>query len=469
LISSESELKGLKVTVMGLGLHGGGLATAKFLASRGALVTVTDLRSLEVLKPSVNALRNFEIEFVLGEHRMADFSDADLVIKNPAVPPTSPFLKAAKAIETDISLFLSLNKRPVLAITGSKGKSTTSSALHHIFKSIYRDSRLGGNITVSPLTFLQDTSADKWNVGTDPVVLELSSWQLADVAGKGVLNPKISAITNILKDHQDRYGDMNAYVEDKTKIFREQLPTALTLYPQDDPWGSYFQNETPAKPFSFSATPQDCKEGAWLTEYGGGMMEQGHWLELLPEEIPLPGAHNRLNCLIAATMARLFGTPVEAIREALSTFTGIGHRMELVRTHQGIRYYNDSAATIPDAVAAALTSFQDPIFLITGGTDKDLDFGPLRSSLDVPAQTFILDGTAFKKFEFEMDAKSLPFIGPLPSLKEAFDAAVAGATKSRLAGEKPVVMLSPGCASFGMFLNEFDRGRQFIQLVKELE
>ena len=469
MISDEKALKGLGVTVMGLGLHGGGTATARFLASRGAEVRVTDLRSPEVLAPSLETLKGYALKYTLGRHEMEDFQSADLVFKNPAVPPASPYLQAAKAVETDISLFLRLNRRPLLAITGSKGKSTTASALHHILKGSFPDAKLGGNITVSPLTFLEKTSAEEWNRRNDPVVLELSSWQLADMAGKGVLRPQVSAITNILKDHQDRYDGMDAYVEDKTRIFQEQRETHFTLCPYDDPYGPEFAAATPAKPLFFSRKPLPAgMSGAWLTETGGGFSCGTQWEELFPPALSLPGAHNRLNCLIAAAAARLFGLAPETIQKALSTFTGIGHRMELVRTWRGIRFYNDSAATIPDALAAALRSFDDPIFLIAGGTDKNLDFTPLEAVLPLPAAIYLLEGTAFEKFEGELTAKNLPFNGPYGSLRKAFDTTVAQALPDVREGRSPVVLLSPGCASFGMFLNEFDRGRQFIQMVEEL-
>ncbi|HAK47501.1 MAG TPA: UDP-N-acetylmuramoyl-L-alanine--D-glutamate ligase, partial [Spirochaeta sp.] len=190
---------------MGLGLHGGGSASARFFAESGAIVTVTDLHSREVLQPSIQALSDLSIRYVLEKHEISDFENADIIIKNPAVKPDSPYLKAASdagaEIETDISTFLRMNRRPVIAVTGSKGKSTTVSALYHVLKKINPDSDLGGNITVSPLTFFSDEK----NGSGAPVILELSSWQLADIAGRNLLNPAAAAITNIMHDHQDRY------------------------------------------------------------------------------------------------------------------------------------------------------------------------------------------------------------------------------------------------------------------------
>jgi len=469
LISSEADIRGLNITVMGLGLHGGGAASARFFASRGARVTVTDLRSPEILAGSVESLGDLPLRFVLGEHRDEDFSGADLVIKNPAVPPSSPFLKLARAVESDISVFLRLNRRPVLAVTGSKGKSTVTSAMHHALKELYADPRLGGNITISPLSFWEGVSVEDWNRSEDPVVLELSSWQLADLAGKGILHPRVSVITNILKDHQDKYGGMEGYVRDKSAIYREQYPDQYTLCNHNDPYGPVFYNETPARPFWFSAYPLPaCREGAFLENRRGWLRRNETAVEILPETLELPGAHNRLNLLIAAAALCLAGEPAEKVGPALAKFAGIGHRLEKVREWEGIRFYNDSAATIPDAVAAALESFDDPVFLITGGTDKNLDFSPLEGAASRPAEIFLLAGTAEEKYRALLKKAGRDPGPALDSLAKAFGEAVRAARLSAGKGEKPVVLLSPGCASFGMFLNEFDRGRQFRDLVKEL-
>ncbi|MBI9101370.1 MAG: UDP-N-acetylmuramoyl-L-alanine--D-glutamate ligase [Spirochaetales bacterium] len=460
---------------MGLGLHGGGAATARFFASRGAKVVVTDLRNRDVLENSLTSLLDFNIEYILGEHRDEDFINADMVLKNPAVPPTSKYLKLCRNIETDISVFLRLNKRPILAVTGSKGKSTTTSAVFHALQSVYRDPRLGGNITISPLSFFEKKSVKEWNASNDPVVLELSSWQLADLAelkdpdGRSILRPEISVITNILKDHQDRYGGMESYILDKTNIYKNQSKEQYTICNFDQETGRRFARETAGKVLFFSASPlPEGVEGAWLKEKTGFLRFNGKNLKILPETLSLPGPHNRMNLLVAAAMLSIFGEDENQTAKALSGFTGIAHRLELVREKDGIRYFNDSAATIPDAVEAALASFTAPIFLITGGTDKDLDFTPLKGSFDKTAGVFLLDGTAREKFEKTMALEGMNPRGVYGSLKEAFDDAVKSALDEARKGKSPVVLLSPGCASFGMFLNEFDRGNQFRELVKAL-
>ena len=202
--STLADIAGLRVTVMGLGLNGGGLASARFFARHGAEVTVTDMKSAAELAPSIEALAEFTaIRFVLGTHELDDFSNADMVLKNPGVKLAgNRYLESAKSIESDVSVFLRLSQAPVLAVTGSKGKSSTVSALHYGMKQLGYPVFLGGNITVSPLSFLEETGPDT------PVVLELSSWQLADLRGRGLLKPRVALITPIMSDHQNWYGSM---------------------------------------------------------------------------------------------------------------------------------------------------------------------------------------------------------------------------------------------------------------------
>jgi len=251
----NKEIRELKVTVMGLGLNGGGFASAEFFASRGADVTVTDLRNREILKATIDKLSGYNIRYVLEKHVREDFTGADIVIKNPAVPADSPWLSDAKRIETDISIFLTLSSNPVIAVTGSKGKSTTVSALYHVIKEIHPGAKLGGNITTSPLSFIDSLEADK----RSPVVLELSSWQLADLAGKNVLKPAVSVITNILPDHLNRYRGMEEYAADKKLIYHDQDKKDYTLCFYDDEWGKSLQRKLLQKRSFFRQ--RGCRRG----------------------------------------------------------------------------------------------------------------------------------------------------------------------------------------------------------------
>ncbi len=469
--SNREFLQNRRVTVMGLGLHGGGIASCRYAAEAGAQVTATDLRSAETLAAARQALADLPIRYVLGEHREEDFSGADMVIKNPAVPPDSPYLKAAEArgvpIETDLSLFLGEVRNPILAVTGSKGKSTTVSALHAGLARRWPGCRLGGNITVSPLTFMEELRPE------DPVVLELSSWQLADLRGRGLLRPAVAAVTNIFPDHQDRYPSMEAYVADKQGIYADQGAGDWALVPGAGPWAESFRGgppggEIPLFPEGTFPGEGDLPEGqpmAWI-EQGRGYFRSPGALdrveELVPGETVLRGSHNRGNLLCAAVMMRLFGLGPEAVREAVGNFAGIAHRMEFLGERQGIRFYNDSAATIPDATAAALRSFSEPVVLIGGGTDKELDIHPWLETAERPKVWILLAGSATDRLIPHLQDRGVVFEGPCSSMAEAVERALGRAD----AGD--AVLLSPGATSFGLFLNEFDRGNQFRELVRAI-
>jgi UDP-N-acetylmuramoylalanine--D-glutamate ligase len=456
-------IPGMKVTVMGLGLNGGGLASAQFFARRGAEVTVTDLRGREALAASLAALEGLPVRLVLGRHEQSDFEKADLVVKNPAVSPGSPFLRAARehgaAVETDISIFLALAKNPVLAVTGSKGKSTTASAIAFGLARVAPGTRLGGNIAVSPLSFLDELP------GRAPVVLELSSWQLGDLRGRGLLRPVVSAFTVILPDHLDKYPGMAEYVADKKAIFQEQQPGAKAVFNLDDPWQREFPRETRATSYFYSAGRlPDGMRGAWLEE------DEGRALVADAAKPPaailgptrVPGAHNRMNLLCAGLALRLFGVKAEVVRKSLAEFPGVEHRLEMFLEWRGIRFYNDSAATIPHATAEAVRALEKPIVLIAGGTDKNLDFSPLRALARKPAAIVLLEGTATEKISALLDKEGVRYEGPFSELAPAVEAAIAAA------GPGGSVLFSPGCTSFGMFLNEFDRGARFKRTVIEL-
>lgn len=452
----------MRITIMGLGLHGGGLASARYFLSKGARLTVTDLRDEETLRPSIKPLEGEDVRFVLGRHEIEDFSTADMVIKNPAVPASSPYLAAAQRVESDISVFLRINRRPIIAVTGSKGKSTIVSAIYHAAKQSYPNALLGGNITVSPLSF-----AGKAEVPSrDPVILELSSWQLGDLKGKGLLSPEISVVSNIMHDHQNAYPNMEAYMADKAVIFESQKADTFTILNLEDPRHDYFLQRSPAQPrfFSSKALPPG-KRGAWLTEDGRGYMhidDNKEAEEILPQRLALAGQHNRVNLLTAALSLRLFGMDTVSIRSGLQDFPGIPHRMELVAEKQRVRWYNDSAATIPEATAGAVESFPDELILLCGGTDKELVFEELLDCIDKPKQLHLLSGSASERLIIELKQRKIPFYGPYQSLKTAVERI------SQLASPGDTVLFSPGATSFGMFLNEFDRGNQFKELVKGL-
>jgi UDP-N-acetylmuramoylalanine--D-glutamate ligase len=455
----------MKVTVMGLGLNGGGLASARYFARHGGEVTVTDLRARELLKDSIEQLSELPVRYVLERHEEQDFTGADLVIKNPAVPLTSPFLEAARSrgvpIETDLSIFLSLAKNPIIGVTGSKGKSTTASAIAFGLRRVDSGTVLGGNIAVSPLDFADEIDPHS------PVVLELSSWQLGDLRGRGILRPVISAFTVILPDHLDRYKGMGDYIADKKVLFQEQDHNQKAVFNNDDPWQREFPRQTRAQPFFYSARGlPDGLRGAWLARDTGAtrLSSRRDDEKIILAARRLPGAHNAVNLLCAGLVLRLYGVKAEVVQKALADFPGVEHRLEMFRRWRLLSFYNDSAATIPEATVQAVKSIEQPVVLIMGGTDKNIDFSPLAEVARAPRAIVLLAGSGTEKIRSLLDSEGIAYKGPFGDLARAVDTAITAAG----GGQEPAaVLFSPGCTSFGMFRNEFDRGAKFKQTVLE--
>ena len=483
----------MKVLIMGLGLHGGGLESAGYLLRHGVELTVTDLRDERVLAPSIERLeagasdgRGASVHYVLGRHEIDDFKNADMVIKNPDVRPDSPYLQAAKRVETDISLFLAASPARLTAVTGSKGKSCTASALHWVLGKIRENAAdssppeaapqgkawLGGNITVSPLTFLDDLNRE------DDVVLELSSWQLGDLRGRmsdsrPLLKPKAAVLTAIMPDHLDRYAAMEAYVADKRIIYQGQDETDYTVA-AGDKWGRSFHAESRGRPLRYADTPlPEGISGGWFNSpEGPGLarlygftpgLAAGELAELVPPRPLIPGYHQKKNLLAAALALLGLGMEAAQIRPALESFPGIEHRLELFHQAGGIAFYNDSAATVPEAAAAAVQALgRATLVLVAGGADKNLDFSPLARAAPLAKALILLAGGGSEKLRHLLDQPGVAYHGPFDSL----DKAARAALETAVPGDR--VALSPGCASFGMFLNEFDRGRQWKETVMRL-
>lgn len=452
---------------MGLGLNGGGAAAARFLAESGAKVLATDLRDEITLKPTLDKLSDLTVEYRLGEHLLADFSQADIVIKNPACKQDSPFLQAATQIETDLSLFLKLSSNPILAVTGSKGKSTTVSALYQMLKESEHNAFLGGNITVSPLSFFDQTQEHP----DAPVVLELSSWQLADIAlverqdKEAILKPEISVITNIMHDHQNAYSDFQHYVDDKKIIFQNQNEDSILIC-KEDHYGKQFCSESKAQTITVQEGLMEAEESVFLKEdLSGWIKSKGICQQLIPQQLTIKGNHNRINLLMAAAVAYCFGEDPKMIKESAQRFSGIPYRMETVASGivgtTSVEWINDSAATMPDAMLASCDSYTDPVYLITGGTDKELDFTPYKEIPKNVEKIYLLAGNASEKLA--------PFLNPRyqETLQfNQFDKLIEEIKKDIETStlRKAIILLSPGAASFGMFKNEFDRGDQFTKL-----
>ena len=465
--SSINAIKDKHVTVMGLGLNGGGEAAVRFFLKKGAYVLVTDMKTEEQLKPTIERLNSdpdldtSRLTYRLGEHRIEDFENADCVIKNPGVKyEGNKYLASAKAIETDLSIFLRFTECPIIAVTGSKGKSSTVSAIYYGLKEAGYKTFLGGNITVSPLTFIDEVSSDT------PVVIEFSSWQLSDLRGRKVLKPHISIITKIVPDHQNWYGNMEDYVADKRLIYADQDSGDYSIFDAgpDEPgtgpkcggtWGDLFAKESKATVLRYDAENPRYDLGKLL----------------------VPGKHMQTNAQNAALVMQLMNIPKDKIKEILQRWPGIDHRLQYFhswKNKNGVTYkfYNDTCATVPEAAAAATQAFETPVTLITGGTDKGLELNKFTETVInndgkfLPVkEMYFLAGTATDKILPELDKAKVKYNGPFNSLCELLDAVKKDISEKD--GKDEIVVFSPGATSFGMFSNEFDRGNQFMNGIKE--
>ncbi len=474
-----SDFKDKRITVMGIGLHGGGVGIIKFLAAQGAKVLATDSRSANELKESLEILKGLPVEYVLGRHRLKDFTETDMVIKNPAVREDSEFLKAASdknvTIESDIGIFLELCPAPIIGVTGTKGKSTTAALLAQILGSHFPQVILAGNIRSSVLEKLPEITKDT------VVVLELSSWQLAD-AQNHKKSPYVAVITNILADHLNRYATFQDYIEDKKLIFKFQKDKDYLFLNYMSPILKEISHEVISRIYFYSADGesllkddlpqlnQKARLGAYRKGrkiYYGAAKEEICSLR----DIKLIGEHNLSNVLAAISVADLYNVPREKIKMILRQFKGLEGRLQMVNRIAGIRYINDTTATTPDAAMAALEAVTEQmkmenkkggIVLIAGGADKNIDFKELGKAIIQKCKTVILlEGTATGKLEKEIEGR-IP-IKKTDSMKKA----VLLAAKAAEAGD--IVLLSPGCASFGLFRHEFERGKFFNEAVASIK
>ena len=465
---------------MGIGLHGGGVGVIKFLAAQGAKILATDLRKKEELVSSLATLAGLaNVEYVLGEHRLKDFTDTDMIIKNPGVPADSKYLIAAKAknipIESDIGIFLELCPAPIIGVTGTKGKSTAAALLAHILCQHYPQVILAGNIRQSVLTKLPEITKDTI------VILELSSWQLAD-AQNHKKSPYVAVITNIKQDHLNRYGNFQDYIKDKKLIFKFQKEKDYLFLNYDDEILLEISHEATSRIYFYStngdaliraelpAINQKARMGAYVRNK---KIYYGATQELIAgiKDIKLVGRHNLSNVLVAVSVADLYNVPPEIIQTALRDFKGLDGRLQFIDKVNGVKYINDTTATAPDAAIAAIETINEKfsrrdkkkhIVLIAGGADKNLDFTEFGKAISNHVKTVVLlEGTASLKLAKEINPEIE--IGQAASMKEAVELAEG------LAEPGDIVLLSPGWASFGLFQHEFDRGEQFNGAIASLK
>ncbi len=433
-----------KILIMGLGRFGGGVGAARFAAEHGAIVTVTDSYPADKLADSIAALNGLDITFHLGEHQRSDFTDSDLIIVNPAVAPENEYLQIAKdagvELTTEMNLLWQYSTATKLGITGSNGKSTTTAMLYHILSTCINDRKvwLGGNIGKgSLLAKIDDISID------DILVLELSSFQLEDLA-RIEQSPHIAIVTNIAPNHLDRHGTMENYISAKQTILKYQQENDFAIL-----------------------CGEDKQLKSWETL---GLAAKEYYSAGAEIKLNCPGHHNQLNAAAAIKAAVKAGVSEGDAIKALESFNGLEHRLELVRELDGVRYYNDSIATTPESVIAAIEAFPEGKVIIMGGYDKGISFSELAEKTIGTVKTVALIGQTADQIEKDINqAKATnlteatsPTIVKCPD----FPTAVKACQESASTGD--VVLLSPACASYGMFINFQQRGNEFKALVNQL-
>lgn len=457
-------LRGKNALVLGLGVNQGGVGVARYLIQQGADVRVTDMQSEERLAESLDALSDLPIDFTLGRHDEADVEWADIVVRNPGVPRESRWLRLARdqgiRIEMEMTLFFRACPAPIIGVTGTKGKTTTTTMIGAMLGEHWQDVRIAGNMGRSAVLELDSLAA---NV---PVVIEISSFQIEGLIEQE-LSPHIAVITNVAEDHLDRYESFDEYMRVKADLARFQSPDDWLVTNNRDERLMSLLAESSARRAVFGFEDGGESNAFWIEE--GRFVGRRDELRLdfgAVANLSIPGAHARLNALAAIAAASIAGVPAERIADAIPKFTPLADRMEPVAMIDGVAYVNDTTATVPVAAIAALQAFDGrSLVAIAGGSEKNIALDEFATELAARAEAVVLlEGGATPELERLLRAASHPSVhGPFASMAAAVERAAS------LASPGSVVLLSPGCASFGMFQNEFDRGRQFRDAVHALE
>ncbi|MBL7057886.1 UDP-N-acetylmuramoyl-L-alanine--D-glutamate ligase [Patescibacteria group bacterium] len=431
-----------KITLLGLGVLGRGVGDAKFLAKAGAKLTITDLKTSTELKTSLEKLKKFSnISYTLGKHKPSDFNNKDLIIKCAGVPLDSIYIKEARInkipIKMSTAIFAKQTAAKLIGITGTRGKSTVTHLIYHILKTAGIKAHLGGNVKgVSTLSLLNKVKKNEY------VILELDSWQLQGF-GEDKISPQISVFTNFMPDHLNYYkGDMQRYLMDKINIFKYQQPNDTLI--------------TNKATLKIIKKEYKFKINSKILEVENVLSRTNLWKK------NLLGSHNLMNIAMAVQVGEEIGISENMIKKAISTFAGVPGRLELVKNINGIRYYNDTTSTIPEATMAAINALENKrIILIAGGNDKNLEYKKLANIISTKVNKLILlPGSATKKITDSLPKKYKYIV------TESMEGAVKEASLSAKKGD--IVLLSPGAASFGLFINEFDRGYRFCKYINKI-
>lgn len=439
----------MKVLIFGFGLHGGGFASAKYYLDRGHELRITDRNSMAKLGDSLAWFKDRGVELVLEQHRDCDFAWADIIVKSPAVSRTSPYLKKARgSVVTDFTelfRFPDIGQIKLVMITGTKGKTTTAAAVTHVLQQTGHEVMMCGNMGISCFAVLDNLENRRRNGEKYPdyIVCELSSWQIADAfaycPATEIPRFEVCCMTSVYEDHQNYYRSMEAYINDKLLLFKHGAVHIVGTESMKDALARA-ACVSPSKVVTIERTARKTDNSLFAPAYA---------------------------------ICRALGLKHDRILSALKTCPGVPHRNEMVRFHKNVIFINDSAATVPQAVDFTWSSFyaSSPVFLICGGTDKALGVAGMERPLRHVKGIYLLDGsfTREKLVPFLKEA-GLGYCGPFGALEPALKAAYSDAVSySADKGPTPIVLLSPGAASFELFLHEFDRGDRFKALVGELD
>jgi len=446
-------VKGKKILVLGLARSG--LAAARLLREEGAVVRGSDRRSEEELGPEVDELRRLGVEVETGGHSPEMLREADLVVISPGIPGDIPLLKEAQ--RSGIPVYSELEaaswwaRAPIVAVTGSNGKTTTTTLLGLIFQRAGRPCRVAGNIGFPLSAAVRDVPPE------GVLVVEVSSFQLEHTE---TFRPRVAVILNITPDHLDRHRTMDAYVRAKARLLMNQTEEDTAVLNRDDPRTAALEHQVKGALVSFSIH-QKLQGGVFVQngEIVSDLSGAGQKV-LDADQVALPGPHNLSNALAAVAAARVLGVDLSVCADELTAFQGLEHRLELVRVLDGVRYVNDSKATNVEAVKQALLSYPGKILLIAGGRDKGSDFSRLDRLIRQRVRQLILLGEAREKMRHAWGQLTAA------SLVEDLEQAVRLAREKACSGD--IVLLSPACASFDMFHDFEDRGNTFKKIVAGL-
>ena len=452
---------GKRVLILGAARQG--LALARWLSLHGAHVTLSDMRGEVELHLACESLAEYPIDWALGGHPVELLDSTDVLCLSGGVPLTLPIVaeavKRGIPLSNDSQIFLEIVPCKTIGITGSAGKTTTTTLVGNMAKNAYGDrAYVGGNIGDPLINYVDNMKAD------DVAILELSSFQLDQMT----MSPNVAAILNITPNHLDRHGTMEAYTAAKTRILEFQGVTDAAVLGRDDQGAWSLRNKVRGELYAFSL--EELEEGLNGTYLQDGLLNLRDGDAYLPlilrEKISLRGDHNVLNVLAAFAIGHAAGLPLDSMLEAAEVFQGVPHRLELVRELRGVRWYNDSIATAPERSMAAIRSFEEPIVLLLGGRDKDLPWEDLMQLVRERVDHAVLFGEAAEKIQKTAERLGLRENGSTVTRVGGLREAVIKAAELATPGD--VILLSPGGTSFDEFKDFAERGERFREWVQEL-